>query len=508
MRVVFVGFGAEQLSYELLGAILKRDGHDVSLVYHAALFDDRFQMNIPWLANLFDGEDATLAEIVRRSPDVVAFSALTNTYTWCLEMARKVKDACGAHIIVGGVHPSAAPEVVIQEDSFDAICIGEGDDAFPAWVGAVETDTLGKPIPNLWFKTDDGTVVKGPQTGFLQDLDSLPFFDKSLYDDYLDVSDLYMTLTGRGCPYRCTFCFNNFWAKLPMRSGSKGGKYVRQRSVENVIAELKAAKKRYNIRFIDFEDDVFTVNRAWTKAFLKEYKREINVPWMCLTHPKYVDKEVISWMKEAGCTWVQIGIQSVDEHYKYKTMKRYEKSGHVADAIDDFMAAGIKVKGDHIFGSTGEDISSQQAARVFYSKHTPARVSTFWMTYYPGVDITREAVRAGVLTEDDVARFERGYVPAYHEFGSVQDPDELRELVEYEALFRMMPAMPAWARSKVNPQWFRPVPTKVLAGLSTIADIGVGFAQRNPDHLLYAKYYLQQMWRHARTRAPLGPPAR
>jgi anaerobic magnesium-protoporphyrin IX monomethyl ester cyclase len=506
MRVVFVGFGAEQLSIELLSAILKREGHDVRLVFDASLFDDRFQMNVPWLARLFGDKDRVVDEAVALRPDVIAMSVLTNTYRWCVDTAQRIKEQTGAKVIFGGVHPSAVPQVVIEEECVDAVCVGEGDDAFRDYLRALESGKLDRPIPNLWFKAAGGEVVRGVQAGFVQDLDSLPFPDKALYQDEFAIRDLYMTITGRGCPYRCTFCFNNFWAKLPQRSGTKGGRYVRQRSVDHVIAELLEAKRRWNIRFVDFEDDVFTVDKRWIQTFLDRYRREVKVPWMCLTHPKYVDADIVRWMKEAGCTWVQIGIQSVDEHYKHTSMKRYETAGQVADAIDAFMRVGIGVKGDHIFGSPREPEANQEAAREFYATHTPARISTFWMTYYPGVEMTDDALRRGDITPEDVARFERGHVPYYHEHRTVTDAAALRRMAEYEALFRMMPAIPSWMRQRLRPEWFRPLPKAALDALSLTSDLLLGIAQRNPDHLLYGKYYALQILRHL-TRAKGTTPA-
>ena len=137
-------------------------------------------------------------------------------------------------------------------------------------------------------------------------------------------------MASRGCPYRCTFCFNNFFANLPEE---KRGKYVRQRSVEHVMHELLEAKRRYDLRFVDFEDDVFTVDKAWVYAFLDRYKREIGVPFHCLTHPRYMDEELAQWLADAGCTSIQMGIQSADDSYKYDTVKRYEKTEHVERAL-------------------------------------------------------------------------------------------------------------------------------------------------------------------------------
>lgn len=496
MRVVFLGIGAEQIGVELLSAVLKRAGHDVRLVFNPSLFDDRFQLRIPTLARRFDREAALVRDAIALAPDVVAMSVLSSTYQSGLAMATAIREGTGAKIIFGGVHPSAVPEVVIAEPAVDAVCVGEGDEAFPAMLAAWEAGNPEDPIANMWFKRTNGDIVRGPQAGFLQDLDSLPFADKALYADEFDVGDPYMTITGRGCPYRCTFCFNNFWAKLPQRSGVKAGRYVRQRSVAHVIGELSAAKKRWRLRFVDFEDDIFTVDKPWLKAFLEAYRAEIGVPWMCLSHPKYVDDDIVRWMKEAGCTWVQIGIQSLDEQYKHAKMRRYESVGDVAWALDAFRKAGIGVRGDHIFGGPGEPADSQEVARVFYVAHPPKRISTYWMTWLPGVEMTQQAVDAGVLTTEDVDRLNRGLAPTFHEFGAVRDPAEMRRFANYEALFRILPGLPTGLRERARAEWFNGVPLPALKAFSMAGDIALGFANRHPSHRQYAQHYVRQVIKH------------
>ena len=497
MRVVFLGIGAAQIGVELLSALLRAEGHEVHLVFNPSLFDDRFQLKIPRLARMFDREAQLIAKAIALRPDVVAMSVLTSTYTSGLVMAGAIRAATGARVIFGGVHPSAVPDVVIAEDAIDAVCVGEGDHAFPAYLAALARGDDTTPIANLWFKRPDGAVIRGEQSGFLQDLDSLPFPDKDLYAREVDVGDPYMTITGRGCPYRCSFCFNNFWAKLPARSGAKAGRYVRQRSVEHVIGELRAAKQRWRVRCVDFEDDVFSVDKAWTQRFLEAYKQEIKLPWMCLTHPKYVDADIVRWMKEAGCTWVQIGIQSLDEQYKHAAMRRYETVGDVAWALDAFAKAGIGVRGDHIFGGPGEPAGAQEVARKFYVDHPPRRISTYWMTYLPGVEMTDKAVASGALSADDLARLERGLSPTFHDSaGAVTDPEELRRFANYEALFRLLPGIPTALRGRARAEWFEPVPLPALKALSMAGDIVLGFAQGHPNHRQYATHYVRQMVRH------------
>src|SRR5208283_5913063 len=134
--------------------------------------------------------------------------------------------------VFGGVHASAVPNLLLKRDCIDYVVVGEGDIAFPAILESVENQNYGNQIPNTRYKLANGRIISGLQTGFLQDLDSLPFADKPLWEEHVRLGDLYLTMASRGCPYRCTFCFNNFFAKLPEE---KSGKYVRLRSPEHML---------------------------------------------------------------------------------------------------------------------------------------------------------------------------------------------------------------------------------------------------------------------------------
>jgi radical SAM superfamily enzyme YgiQ (UPF0313 family) len=281
------------------------------------------------LGPALDRTEIMIEELCALEPDLVAFSVLTPTYRWCLEVARAAKARLGVPVIFGGVHPSAVPEVCLENDCVDYVCVGEGEDAIVRLLDAIGGNTArpSHPIPNLCWKDASGAIVRGPAAPFLQDLDSLPHPDKELWAEDIRIADNWLTMTARGCPYRCTFCFNNFFAKLP---GRGGGKYVRKRSIDHCMEELSDAKVRWKIRRVDFEDDVFTVDKEWVRAFLAEYKREIDVPFQCLVHPRYIDREMARWLRDAGCQHVQMGVQSADEEYKRKQLLRMEKDAHLA----------------------------------------------------------------------------------------------------------------------------------------------------------------------------------
>jgi len=401
MRITFVAIGWEQLSIGLLSALAQREGHEVGLAFSVALFNDRYNLSLPALAPFFDDQKGVLETIRKQRPDVLVFSPLTGTYQWMLSIAEEAKKLLpDVQVLFGGVHASAVPERVMNQPQVDYVCVGEGDVAFPLILKDIERGSPPCPIPNTRFRLPDGRIIKGEQAGFIQDLDSLPFFDKTLWENHMNLGDLYFTMASRGCPYRCTFCFNSFYAHLP-REGH-AGKYVRQRGVEHMMSELRLAKQRYKLRVIEFEDDVFTVNKKWLKEFLAQYKKEINVPFQCLTHPQYMDDETARWLADAGCRYIQMGIQTMDDEFKHQTIKRYENSDQVHRALEAMKKHKIHAKLDHMFGLPGEPEAAQEAARQLYIQYPPYRIQTFWTNYLPGTELTRQAREKGLLSVQEL----------------------------------------------------------------------------------------------------------
>ncbi|MEI6854211.1 MAG: cobalamin-dependent protein, partial [Bacteroidota bacterium] len=227
LQITFVGLGSEQLGISQLSAIARREGHHVGLAFSASLFHDRYNLDFPSFASYFDDTQNVIQDIRDQKPDVLAFSALTSTYQWMLNVARMAK-LINPEIktIFGGVHPSAVSQLDISKDEVDYVVVGEGDEAFPLILKQISQADYLTPIYNTRFKDISGNVITGVQKGFIQDLDSLPFYDKILWEEHIRLGDLYLTMASRGCPYKCTFCFNNYFANLPKEKQTVLGLYV------------------------------------------------------------------------------------------------------------------------------------------------------------------------------------------------------------------------------------------------------------------------------------------
>lgn len=495
MKITFVALGSEQLAISLLANIAKQHGHKVDLAFCAALFHDRFNLEIPWLNKYVDDTDNTLRMIEEQEPDVLVFSALTATYQWCLEIARESKKIFPeVKTIFGGVHVSAVPERVVKRKEVDFIVVGEGEESFVEIIRAIQRKDFTSPIPNTNYLNPSGELVIGPKKAFEQDLDRLPPFTKEIFEPYIPIADHYITMASRGCPYRCTFCFNNFFAELP--ESKKKGKYVRQRSVDHVLMEMHYIKNRYKkVRWIDFEDDVFTTNKEWLKEFLPRYKKEIGIPFQCLTHPRHMDEEIAKMLKDAGCGWVQMGIQTLDDGFKGKSLRRYEKSGHVERALRAMIDVGLKVKVDQMFGLPGEPIEAQETARVLYAEFCPVRIQTFWTCFLPGTELMIQGIKDGLVTAEDAERLNEGEdFYFFRNPENIKNPELIRSYEGYQMLFKIYPLFPRFMRRRMKEKHVRWIPSSIKGAIGVLGDLLNAVVNLNPNFYVYAKYYLFHLY--------------
>lgn len=173
-------------------------------------------------------------------------------------------------LFYGGIHVSAVPEVVIANGFIDYITIGEGHNAFPEILKRIVEGNFSDPIVNTWYKSGDGKIIKGKQAGFLQDLDSVLYYEDLYLKKFNPPVHIYFPkMFSEGCPYNCSYCFNYFFRNIPEEKSN----YIRHTSVKHAIELLKNSKEKLKCRTIEFWDDIFILNKKWLKEFLIAYKK-------------------------------------------------------------------------------------------------------------------------------------------------------------------------------------------------------------------------------------------
>ncbi|MHA1336651.1 MAG: B12-binding domain-containing radical SAM protein [Promethearchaeota archaeon] len=351
MKILFIHKNAESLGIEYISSVLKKNGHKTDLLFDAGAGDIEFKIKFLDRYNKF--EKVLILKIKKFSPDLIAFSGLTNLILWIKKTAKLIKENYDIPIIIGGIHPTIAPLETINYKYFDMICRGEGEIAMLELVNSLESWKENYNIKNIWFKNNN-KIIKNKIRPLIKDLDSLPFPDKDLFYKYGAFSIRYYIMTSRGCPYNCTYCFNH-----QVRQIYKNCKYyVRFRSVDNVINELKWAKKRYKFKKVFFYDDIFGLDINWLQKFCKIYKEEINRPYKCLLHPKTISPKKLTFLKNSNCTEIDVGIESGNEKIRKFVLNRNITNKEILQKILLIKKFGIKVSTLNIIGLPSESLNN------------------------------------------------------------------------------------------------------------------------------------------------------
>ena len=287
-------------------------------------------------------------------PDIVAYSITTGRHAFYQKLNLALKAECGFLALFGGPHATFFPEF-IQENGVDVLCRGEGEGAIVDLTNALDAGADIRGILNLWVK-DGGTIHRNPLRPLIADLDTLPFVARDLLDKYEHYRRLHrrMILTGRGCPYRCTYCFNHSYNEL-----YKGhGPVVRKRSVGHVIRELLEVRARHNPRRFQFVDDTFILDRDWCVEFCDRYAREVRLPFIAYARVNLVTEDLVRRLKDAGCVTILYAIESGNDRIRNEILKRNISREQTLQAATLFRQHGLRTYAQNMVGLPDETLAT------------------------------------------------------------------------------------------------------------------------------------------------------
>ena len=434
MRILFFYRGAESFGIEYLSAVLTQAGHQTELIYDPGL-DNNFYVS-PGLLKKLNVPRKLVRKARDFSPDLVAFSSITNLYPYIKDMARALKAELKMPAVIGGIHPTVLPELVLQEDCFDIVCRGEGEYALLELADRLEKGEDITDIENLWVKDSQGVIHKNEQRPLIQDLDALPFPDKDLFYRNGAFWRNVSIMTGRGCPYRCTFCVNSFYHQMNTRRE----RMVRRRSVDNVIQELRLYKQKYRPRTVNFQDDTFSMDIDWLEEFADKYAAEINVPFQCNVHPMTVTREIVKALKKAGCRSVCMGIQSGNNELRKMVLKRPDTNERIIEASRLIKEEGIQLVAEYIFGLPDETPDTMWESVTLNRQIRADNTSTFVFYPFPGTALADYCVRKGLLDAETVDEINNGF-GSYHTTLLIKHPyrDFAMNMASLLPLFSKLP---------------------------------------------------------------------
>jgi radical SAM superfamily enzyme YgiQ (UPF0313 family) len=489
MKIAFFNIAHECLAISILSAIAKKEGHTIKLFNAPTLFKDGLTREFKFLSRLFNNDKEIFRQLEDYQPDIIAFSVVSFHYQIALGYAQICKKICpNAKIVFGGIHVSCVPEVVIANDFIDYVVIGEGEIAFSEIIKHIAKANSSEPIVNTWYKSKEDKIIKGKQIGFIQDLDSLPHYDKDIWKEIVPLKSYYLTMTSRGCPYNCSYCFNHSFRNIPDEKSN----YVRRRSVRHVMEELAIAKDKYKINTIEFWDDVFTLDKKWLKDFLKAYKQEVGLAFKCYIHVGSFDEEIAILLKEANCKWVDFGIQNINEEYRRKYLQRSETNTNIINTLQLLKKHNIVSFADYIIGLPGDTIEHYEEARLFFIENMPDIIEPYWMSYHPQTEIIKKAFEHHILNDEKMDLINHGFNPHSYFESSLASKDYHSE---YYFILKVLPALPVFLRKRLTYRVAKKIPYFLKLPIFIYSILYLAFKHHNPRAKILAAAYTNEMIR-------------
>lgn len=342
-------------------------------------------------------------------PDVIGLSAMTYEAGCMHEVAREMKRRRpAATVVCGGPHPSVADEDVLLDPAVDFVVRGEGEFTFVELLDGLKEgreDWTG--CAGLSWRRADGTVAREPDRPPPAELDGMPFpawdlVDHAKYHTVPRGGVIYAhrefatMFSSRACPWRCTYCHNSY------------GKAFRERSAENVLAEIELLVTRHGVKEIVFMDDIFNFRPARAKAIAQGI---VDRGWkLALTFPNgfrgdILDEELVLLLKKAGMYRCMVAVESAVPRLQ-KVMKKNLKIDKVARIVDFIAAQGIMVHGAFMLGFPTETEAEMEATIEWAARSAFHTAAFFRVIPFKGTELYRQVEEAGFELPSDWSAYE------------------------------------------------------------------------------------------------------
>ncbi len=416
MRVLFIypnidtqiGFNYGVAS---LSAVLRQKGHETALI------------SLNEKLGPIPSDEELLEQIKAFSPDIVGFSCVTTQFKHAERIARLVKDKLGTPTIAGGVHATMVPAEVLRTAVFDYACVGEAEEALPELLETIQGGGDFTHVGNIWAAKDFAIYTNKVRP--FPDITGLPQKDYSIFDfqQLIDAKEGWVGLmAGRGCPYRCTYCFNHqIVERYRHDTGLPVGKlnYIRRHPVGDVIAEIEYLLENYErIKMFIFDDDVFTLNRQYVLDFCEQYRKAgIEVPFVVNAHVRRFDEEIAEALSGAGCRIVKFGLESGSPRVRREVLHRYMSNEAIAAAFETCRRHDLHSSAFLMIGLPTETRDELLETVQLLATSMPGRFRWSVFFPFPGTQAYDIAKKSGAIDEEKMAGLDNFFSESCLDFG-------------------------------------------------------------------------------------------
>jgi len=358
--------------------MLKQQGHEVKWIDCVA-------------ENIGEGEFYKLLE--KEKPELFIFETKTPVVKMHWKLINDLKKKFPKiKIAIVGDHVTALPKESMENSQVDFVLEGGDFDFMSSELVDYLEGKIKKPSKGVWYRKG-GKILNSGKFELKHRLDEAPYIDRELLKWWLYQKEYNMwghpymyIMSGRDCWWgKCAFCS---WPTLyPC---------FRNRSVENVLDEIKTLIKKYNIKEIFDDSGTLTVGK-WLKdlchglikrGYSKKIKYSCNMRFGALKQSDY------DLMKKAGFRLLKFGLESANQ----KTLDKLNKGIKVQDIVNGCKMAkkaGLTVHLTMIVGypwETKQDaMNTFKLAKKLMQSGLADLLQATVLIPYPGTPLWKEA---------------------------------------------------------------------------------------------------------------------
>jgi anaerobic magnesium-protoporphyrin IX monomethyl ester cyclase len=346
---------------------------------------------------------------LKHKPDVLFTGAISSFVREIMEIVQICREVSPkTKIVIGNGVISGDPEASMKLIRPDVGVIGEGEEIAVELLSAFQKDRPLTEVPGIiFFETE--ALKRTENRPANRSLDSLPWPDYDLFDYSKDLDnqtklDSYFfetsqhdkprsidLVTSRSCPFMCTFCFH------------PSGKIYRERSIYDVENELKHLIGKYNINMVAILDELFSLKIPRLMDFCDMIK-PLGLQWMVQLHVRTAKRDVLEAMKNAGCTYISYGIESMSAAV-LRSMAKKSTPVEIQRALELTKINKIGIQGNLIFGDTEETIDTANESMNWWAKNQDFQTYLSRLQVYPGSPDYIMAVRDGIINSEKRSEF-------------------------------------------------------------------------------------------------------
>lgn len=367
----------------LLTAINSKFVHSNLAVRYLKAFtkDMNYDCNIREFS-INDREEKILEEIIKESPNVVAFS----TYIWNIEMIKRLSNLIklvdeNIEILYGGPEVSYDSQNILRELKGDYIIEGEGEKTYREFVEYKLQERNLEDIRGVYYKKDNNILFNGKRP--LMNMNEVVFPYEE--DENLDNKIVYYE-SSRGCPFNCSYCLS---------STIHGVRFL---DIERVKKELSYFIKK-EVRLVKFVDRTFNCNHKFTMAIWEflinqdtktQFHFEISADLL-----KDAELELLRKAPKDRFQF-EVGVQTTNDEVLNR-INRFVNFSDIKEKVDELLKLrNIKQHLDLIAGLPGEDFNSFKRSFNDVYSIKPEEIQLGFLKLLRGASIREEAVAYGM----------------------------------------------------------------------------------------------------------------